>query len=80
MSNQLEIEDINKEQNSPNILIELSEKKSDLNEKLTPSKIIEQSEEKEDHYNDIQIFPDNQSQNFFINFIIEEKKKIFNKK
>ena len=101
MSNQLEIEDNNKEQNSPNILIELSEKKSDLNEndvdnnlnnntislnnnninneKLTPSKIIEQSEEKEDHYNDIQIFPDNQSQNFFINFIIEEKKKYLTK-
>ena len=79
MSNQLEIEDNNKEQNSPNILIELSEKKSDLNEKLTPSKIIQQSEEKEDHYNDIQIFPDNQSQNFFTNFIIEEKKKYLTK-
>ena len=80
MSNQLEIEDISKEQNSPNILIELSDKQSNLNEKLTPSKIIEQDEDKEDQYDEnIHIFSENQSNIFFSNFIFEKKKEYLTK-
>ena len=69
MSNQLEIEDINKEQNYPNIFLELLDKKSNLNEKLTPSKIIEQDEK------EVHIFSENQSNIFISNFIFTKNKK-----